>query len=219
MPQTPKNNKKKAEPELDLDDEKVLGAGLADQTLKPTSVSDWRRPVDSVLEADREGFIVELPSGNVIRMTRTMDMATLLKTGKIPNPLAGIVQSMIDNHTPIFPKTIKEGDAIMQLLDLMNEMAVRCIMEPPFDMPEARQKNETAEQYQDRLSTWEPAEGKISVWDLTPEDRQYIFAISQGAAADLASFREESDAAMEAFQASLRVPKPSKRTGGAKSKK
>lgn len=215
MPQTPK--KKTAEPKLD--NEKVLGAGLADQTLTPTSVDAWKKPLDFVVPQDAEGFIVELPSGNVIRMTRTMDMAQLLKTGKIPNPLAGIVQQMMDNHTPIFPKNITEGDAIMQLLDLMNEMAVRCIMEPPFDMPEVRKKGEDADAYQDRLAAWQPAEGKISVWDLTPEDRQFIFAISQGAAADLATFREESDAAMEAFQASLRVPKPSKRTGGTRSKK
>lgn len=193
-------------------------SGLADQSLKPTAATEWKKPLDFIVPMDREGFIVDLPSGNVVRMTRTMDMAHLLKMGKIPNPLAGIVQGMIDQRTDKFPDDMDTG-AISQLLDLMNEMAVRCIIEPPFAMPDRRKPDETGEQYQDRLSQWQAPEGKVSVWDLSPEDRQYIFAISQGAAADLASFRAWQEELVASLQDGAGVPKPTKRTTRAKSKK
>lgn len=223
----------------DPEEEKFLEDGLADQTLKPTPVSAWKKQ-DYEPVVEDEGFIAELPSGNVVRMTRTMDMAVLLKTGQIPNPLAGIVQTMIDQRTTDFPASMADDmAALTQLLDLMNETAVRVILEPPFDMPEKRKKNETGEQYQARLEVWKPdftdegkkqhklhsetdectCERKISAWDLTPEDRQYIFAVAQGAAADLARFREEQERVMASLQTRKPVPKPTKRTSRAKSKK
>lgn len=187
--------------------------------LTPTSVSDWKRGPDPVAGSEEEGFITELPSGNVVRIIRTLDMPVLLKTGQIPNPLAGIVQGMIDQRTATFPVEATDTKVLMQLLDLLNETAFRAILEPPFDMPEKRQKSETAEQYQERLDGWQPAEGKISVWDLTMEDRFFIFALAQGAAADLASFREEQARSLADVQASQGVRQPTKRTGGARPKK
>lgn len=222
----------------------ALGAGLADQKLVPTSPSAWKRTGQEPVP-EEDGFIAELPSGNVVRMTRTLDMPILLKTGKIPNPLAGIVQNMIDTRSTVFPVDQTDQKVLMQLLDLLNETAVRAIIEPPFDMPAKRQKGESAEKYMERLEDWQPeftelgrqqhakaikedpdhAEGpcfcerKISAWDMTMEDRFFVFAVAQGAAADLASFREEQERALAVLQAGEGVRKPTKRTGGTRSKK
>lgn len=195
-----------------------LGAGFTDQSISPTPVSEWKRATEVAPPPDQVGFMTELPSGNFIRMTRRMDLAFLLKTGQIPNPLAGIVQGMIDANTTRFPDDIS-ADSLMQLLDLMNETAVSAILDPQFDMPEKRQKGESAEQYMERLATWQPEEGKLSVWDLTSDDRNFVFAVAQGQAADLARFREESERALEALQDVKRSPKPTKRTSRAKSKR
>lgn len=188
--------------------------------LQVTQVGDWKTGREAVTsDGEEQGFITELPSGNVVRVMRTLDMPVLLKTGQIPNPLAGIVQGMIDTRSTTFPAAATDTQVLMQLLDLLNETAYRAILEPPFDMPEKRKKSETAEQYQERLEEWQPAKGKISVWDLTQEDRFYIFALAQGAAADLASFRAEQASALADVQAGAGVRKPTKRTGGSGSKK
>lgn len=222
-----------------------LGAGIADQQAPATRIEDWKRPSEAVPAAE-DGFYADLPSGNRVFMTRTLDMPILLRTGRIPNPLAGIVQKMIDTRSTAFPKEAAEPEVIMQLLDLLNETAVRCIIEPPFDAPAKRQKGETAEEVTARLEDWLPAftkhgleqhrealeadpnhdakplcgcQRKISVWDLTMEDRFFIFAVAQGAAADLASFREQQASHVADLQAGEGVRKPTKRTGGTRPKK
>lgn len=193
---------------------------VSDQTLEPTSIKDWKRePVQVATEV--EGFIAELPSGNVVRMVRTMDMPLLLKTGQIPNPLAGIVQGMIDSRTTQFPFDEMDTEVMMQLLDLLHETVVRSVIEPPFSMPAKRirkgKDKETPEAYMQRLEDWEPDPDTISVWDMDMSDRFFIFAVAQGAAADLASFREEQDRALADLQASAGVRDATQRAGGARS--
>lgn len=236
----PTNAKSKNKPAIDH--------GLPDQSQTPTSISSWKKGPAIPKPTRAEGFIVDLPSENVVLMTRTMDMPILLKTGKIPNPLAGIVQRMIDTRNPEYPQEAMDTEVMMQLLDLMHETIVRCVLEPPFDMPAPRVRSgkdiETAEDYQQRLSEWTPdftedgerehitlmdsdpeheksceCERKISVWDMYMDDRLYIFAVAQGAAADLASFRKEQERNVADLQAGERVRVPTKRTGGSRSKK
>lgn len=229
-----------------MPNDRPLGEGLADQNLTPTAPSAWKKATDvTAPEAEAEGFIAELPSGNVVKMTRTLDMPILLKTGRIPNPLAGIVQKMMDTRSAQFPQEASDPAVLMQLLDLLNETAVRAIISPPFDAPAKREKGETAEAYQERLEGWQPSftdvgqkqhlasikededhgngpcfcERKVSVWDMTMDDRFFVFAVAQGAAADLASFREQQSSLVAGLQAGSGVRKPTKRTGGARPKK
>lgn len=204
---------------------------FTDQSKIPTPASEWKSGRASESEALREdSFIVDLPSGNTVEMTRTVDMTVMLATGQIPNPLAGIVQKMIDSKTPNFPAEAgKDQKAMMQLLDLLNENACRVIISPKFAMPAKRSHDEngvrrkgpeeTPEDYMDRLGQWTCPEGFVSAWDLSMDDRLYIFAVAQGAAADLASFRLEQERNVEHLQASNGVRSPTKRTGGTRPKK
>lgn len=208
--------------------------GTADQNLAPTAAGDWKKSADFSPETTEvEGFITDLPSGNRIKMFRTLDMALLLKTGRVPNPLAGIVQGMIDARTMMFPVEKMDMEVMEQFLDLQHETIVRCVISPPFDMPDKRGwangkklplrqdeegktiPAETAEEYHARLEVWQPREGSVSVFDLSIDDRNFIFATAQGAAADLATFRTQQDGAVAGLQASRPVRKPTKRTGGA----
>lgn len=233
----PTNPKSKVTPAIDH--------GLPDQNQTPTPISAWKKSPVLPKPKREEGFIADLPSGNVVLMTRTMEMPILLKTGKIPNPLAGIVQKMIDTRNPEYPQEAMDTEVMMQLLDLMHETIVRSVIEPPFDMPAPRIRGgkdiETAEDYQQRLSEWKPdftedgakqhaelghdddsgcdCERKISVWDMFMDDRLYIFAVAQGAAADLASFRAEQERHVAGLQAGEGVRVPTKRTGGSRPKK
>lgn len=190
----------------------ITGDGLADQTLTPTAAGAWKK-VDEQ-PADEVGFIAELPSGNVIRMTRSLDMPILLKTGQIPNPLAGLVQKMIDTRSTTIPMDSTDPTSLMQLLDLLNETAAKVVLSPKFSCPERRGKKETGEQYQERLEGWEPDPGTLSIWDMTMEDKFFVFAVAQGAAADLARFRDEQERSLADLQASEGVRDAALGVGG-----
>lgn len=193
----------------------------ADQDLQVTTAAEWGKAAPAV----EEGFITELPTGNVIRMRRTMDMLVLLRTGQIPNPLAGIVKKMIDTGDPNFP-TDGGGTWAPQLLDLLDRTWMRAVMEPAFDAPPPQGKNEqglnieeTDEQYTERVARWNPKEGAISIFDVDVNDKLYVLIVAQGAAADLARFREVKDESLVAVQTGNRVPSATKRTSGARRKK
>lgn len=85
------------------------------KNLQVTPVEAWGKQQTST----EEGFVTELPSGNVVRMTRTLDLAEMLSTGRIPNPLAAIVQDMMAKGTEVFPPT-DDMKTIEQLMDLLN---------------------------------------------------------------------------------------------------
>lgn len=176
--------------------------------LQVTTPGEWGKKQ----VAEEEGFITELPSGNVIRMRRTMNMLTLLRQGRIPNPLASIVQKMIDTREINFNQVDADGKMAIQLLDMLDEGWLSAVIEPTFDGPEPRKPNESAEDFTERLNQWRPKEGAISVFDVDVQDKMYVFAVAQGAAADIARFREEQSAALESLEDVAEPPKPSKRT-------
>lgn len=146
--------------------------------LAPTPASAWK-------SERTEGFLVTLPSGNVARVRRTMDMLTLLKTGRIPNPLAVHLKKMIEGKG-VKQEEVRDTEIIQQMIDLAGETVPKMMIEPRCEVPP-----------EDDDGTWTPSEGAISLYDLTIEDRIYLMSVGQGAAADLASFRAATAAAMD----------------------
>lgn len=193
-----------------------------EQALQVTSVEEWGKKS----APPEEGFICPLPSGSVARVKRTLDMPLLLKAGKIPNPLAGIVQRMIDTRSTDFPTEEMDAETLGQLYDLLIQNAYKMILEPPVDMPDPRGTKdgipikETAEEYQERLSKWQPKKGHLSIFAIEVPDMVYLFAVGQGAAADLESFRAEQVPTLDAPSPSRQVRRAAKRTpaGGKKRK-
>lgn len=170
---------------------------------KITTAEEWHSP-------RVEGFPVQLPSGNVARVRRTMDLMVLLKAGKIPNPLAQKVQEMIDQGKVTLAVEDMDQQTIEQLGRLQMEtvaqvlVSPRCMI-PPEDAPDP--------------SVWEPPPGCISTYDLTPEDLAFLWNIAQGGTTDLESFRELTATFVAASQNGGHVPQPTKRTTRAKKKK
>lgn len=189
---------------------------LADQTLTPTPITEWgKKKTDS-------GIILELPSGNVCKIHRTMDMMTMLQAGKIPNPLARTINEMIDSGNPNLGEMLAQQESpevMRQLFDLVNRTTEKIWIEPPVSCPESRKKGEDWDDYAIRVDDWVPEEGTLSVFAIDMEDKMYAFAVAQGGPADLDRFREEQESVMGSVQASKPVVKPTKRTGGSRSKK
>jgi hypothetical protein len=150
-------------------------------TPQVTPASEWRKK--------KQGFVVTLPGGNVIRMRRTMDLFSLVKAGKIPNPLAGIVKSAMKQgggapDPEEMAKNLNE-EAIVQMLELVDASIPKIVLEP-----------RVVARPDDADFDWEPPEGAIEVTDLEVEERMFIYSVAQGGAADLESFREQQNSFM-----------------------
>lgn len=168
-------------------------------TPQPTSVSEWRKP-------DHKGFMVELPSGKSVRMFRNMDMLALLKQGRIPNPLAGMVQEMINKGGAVdMDKLQLDTDTLQQLLDLMDECVAKVVIEP-----------KVIRRPDDASADWEPPEDALEVGEIDIQDRLFIYTVAQGGATDLTQFREQQDKIMATTQDGPRVQPKAKRASRAK---
>lgn len=170
--------------------------------LEVTSVSEWRSPT-------KTGQIIELPSGNRARVKRTMDLMELLKAGKIPNPLNSIVEEMIAQGKADLSNEEIGADAVIQMIDFIDDNVVRAMVDPKCERPPAPKENETADEYSARLIEWEPPSGKLSVNDIDLDDRMFIFAFSQGLASDLESFRRAQGAVMAPISTGKELSVPS----------
>lgn len=184
-------------------------AESARNALVPSTVEGWgaKKPTE-------DGFVTELPSGEIVKMRRTLDLPVLLATGRIPNPLANIVQQMMQQGTTAFPAEMQDMNAVKQLMELLDSTVVACILEPPFSKPDARGDDESEEEWTARLTEWKPDEGTVSIYAMDVQDKMYVFAVAQGGAADLARFREEQAAALGDVQAGEGVPSAAKRAVG-----
>ena len=154
--------------------------------LQVTSADAWGTHAPTV----EEGFVTSLPSGNVVRMTRTLDLPELLATGRIPNPLASVVKEMMSKGITEFPPT-EDLDTVEQLMELLNATFCKAVLEPRFTHPGPRKHSEEMDSYLARVEAWQAPEGSVAVYNVLLQDKLFVFAVAQGAAADLARFREQ----------------------------
>lgn len=172
--------------------------------LEATPATAWRKKRE-------EGFLTTLPSGNVARIRRTMDLLTLLKTGSIPNPLRGVLQKSMNKGGAPQKVDLNEFDreALEQFIDLLDNTLASCFIEPKVQpTPEAPQKPEEATEeevaeWRQKLiewEQWEPDPGYIATGDIDMEDKMYVFTVAQGMVADVASFRNVTTAGMAPAQ-------------------
>lgn len=141
-----------------------------------TSAAAWQTAPEML------GHIIELPSGNKARLRRTLDLPELLKSGKIPNPLASIVNEIIGQKKPNF-ETGEDPQAMVQLIELINKQIPRIFVDPKV-------QSEPADWDEDEKGKWEPDAGYLSLEMIGYEDRMFAFAFAQGGPSDVALFRQ-----------------------------
>jgi hypothetical protein len=156
----------------------------------PTSASQWG-------SSRLQGVLVELPSGNTARIRRQVDLMVMLKTGQIPNPLAGIIHEMIRSGAKDFPKDKMDEKPINQMLQMVEDICVKVFIEPRVEAP--------PQDLVDR-EEFQPSEGAISVDDLTVQDKFFVFQFVQGGSKDLEPFRLEPNQAVAVAQDGSGVP-------------
>lgn len=213
------------------DDKVVLPPGWRDQLQPPrpemparvapttaTSASAWR-------SIRLEGQLVPLPSGNVARLRRTLDLFTLIKENRLPNPLAGFVSKLIGGGLEKLQEGSTEDevleaaqasgekissgevdDAVMgQLLVLIDMCLPDIFIEPRvMSVPEG-----------ENPATWVPDDPEaIALPDVDLSDRMAAFAWAQGGILQLKSF-PDAGASVAAPPHGDDVPLPPKRPASA----
>lgn len=209
---------------------------MPDQNAKVTSADEWRKQKE-------QGFIVSLPaSGHNCRVRRTMDLLHMVRTGRIPNPLAGLVQGFIKGEKSTISMADMDRETVSEMVKLVNTTVSRMMLEPRVQvMPEFDTMGDkdlyewakrlevetppqgaelTEEEYsnlRDELTwKWEPREGFISAEDIELEDRFFLFSIAQGGTADAESFRQQQAQFMAAASAGEGISTEAKQPAGDK---
>lgn len=188
------------------------------QPQRPTSATEWR-------SSRKAGFLSTLPSGNVARLRRTMDLLTLLRTGTIPNPLRGIINEMIQGQgeKTLDPSEMSE-EGFIQFVDLLNDTVVKCVIEPSVQKhpdapkpPDDPEDSATYERFQEEMvawEQWEPEPGYLSTNDFELEDKMFIFMVAHGMASDLSSFREVQDQSVASVQDGINLQREAEQPSG-----
>jgi hypothetical protein len=144
-----------------------------EEVLKPTPSTEWQSP-------RKIGFTTQLPSGNIIRMKRTLDLLGMLEGGSIPNPLDSRIRRSIEDGKPFLNFNEMDEASKIQTIEWINGCVVRAVISPAvWLVPDGKD-----------WRTWEAPHPAISIEDLTLEDRLFIFQAAQGGAASVERFRE-----------------------------
>lgn len=154
---------------------------------QPTPASLWKK-------SGPEGFVVELPSGQAVMMHRNVDFFAMLREGNVPNPLQGIISKMVTkiqggDDTPIAVEPDEEAMRAMFLF--IDQMVCDVVLDPLIVMPPIDPAEKAA---------WQQPENTVSIDDVEPDDRMFIFQVALGGAADLERFRKQQAEAVEATQ-------------------
>src|SRR5580765_7201439 len=136
---------------------KANGRGAA----SPTSALTWKKPYV-------EGELVEFPSGNVARL-KPMSLDTLIRLGRVPNVLLGLVASDLigktDDETPL-----SDEEVTSELVRMMDTLALTMFLEP-------------------RVVEENPGSAEISVDMVSMTDKQFLMELVLDGSHKLRSFR------------------------------
>jgi len=167
---------------------------------KVTPATQWNSKVGP-------GMVIELPSGNFAKVRRTMNLPTLLASGQIPNPLADIIREMIESKSSQLNIAETDTKAMEQMVMLVDSQMPTIFVEPKVERcPDGWDT--------DKQGLWQPSEGALNVLEVDFEDKFYLFVWAQGAALDVARFRERAAQGMASLQHGEGVASDSGATDG-----
>lgn len=178
------------------------------KTPQITSAQAWS-------QGQADGVVTELPSGKIVMLVRKLDLPVMLRSGRIPNPLAGVIRKMINGgqEKPGLPEEMSQDPVVFeQMMDMVDNAVAAAMVEPKAIVPPTKGKHpstaigfsETDEAFQKRWNDYEDVladveANTISTDWVSLEDKIFIFFFSQGGAADLATFRTATGNAMAAL--------------------
>lgn len=176
---------------------------------------------------ERIGGIIELPSGLVIRWRNPGGLRAFMSGGNIPNLLLNTVEKSLKGGKGVDEKMAEElvsklaenPEMLDQMMDLYDEVALKCFVEPRLHrVPTWEDVERNNQKHPDALAE-DPEDlrydDKLYVDELPDDDKAFLFQLISGGTKDLATFREQLQSNMDALAAKSSdtpTPKRSSRT-------
>lgn len=140
----------------------------------------------SAFKKKREGRLLQLPSGLVVRAMR-VDLQTFIARGSVPNPLMTVVQeALAKGDKANIPEMVglEDGSVDLEMVNEMMEIVDSVLVETVL-APKVHPLPAEGEEPNDEL---------LYVNDVDPEDKMFIFQWAVGGTDDVERFREEAGA-------------------------
>ena len=125
----------------------------------------------------------------------------MLKDGRIPNPLATIINEMVAKKGQANIRADEMAPAeLYEMLKLVDDVVSRAVLEPLVAVAPQKYLLEPDEDGSPKLNPerleWVCPEGHLPTDEITWEDRLFIFGVALGGATDLETFRAQQASAM-----------------------
>lgn len=156
-------------------------------------------------KARKQGITLDLPSGLTV-VARRASLQSFLKKGDVANPLMPLIEESLKKGKEVDPAKLmsKDGsdegvdvDKVNEMFELVNEVCMGSVVTPELH-PE--------------LKDGEVEDPEIVyISDVDEEDRMFIFQWAIGGTTDLATFRAEAQAGLDALAEGKDAPRTAKR--------
>jgi hypothetical protein len=165
-----------------------------------TTAAEWKQNSDAPVP-------VTVPSGNTC-LARKPGMRAFVKAGLIPNSLLPIVMRAVRKQAePDFKELEGDGGRLQDMIRLMDNVVVHCVMEPRVH-PTPPQEDLSDARYDE---DFERDEDKLYVDQVDPDDKAFLFQWACGGTSDLEQFREQSEQLLAGASGGQDVRRPAKR--------
>lgn len=172
----------------------------------------------------KKGTPIELPSGLVV-VARRVSLTSFLQRGEVPNALMDIVQEALQKGQNVDPASVIGVDGDDQTVDLemvndmfemVNDIVKEMVVEPKIHpLPEVLDEdNELVENPTPEEVEEAKDDDLLYIDELDEDDKMFLFQWATGGTADIANFREEASASLDALAQSKKLqqrPQPTDR--------
>jgi len=139
----------------------------------------------------RSSGLLQLPSGEVVKVKNLGGLKALLSDGMIPNSLMPLVESaMTSGQVPDMKEVITKDSKIDyslvdDMMHLNDQIAMRCVVEPKVHPVPENEKDRD--------------DDLLYIDEIPEEDKMFIFQWVTGGTKDVEAFRKELESSMVAM--------------------
>lgn len=159
----------------------------------------------------KKGGTLPLPSGLSV-VARRVELRTFLKRGDVPNSLLEIVEEALNKGGEMDPKALldaEEGsvdmDMVEDMYDTVDLVVIECVINPkvhPLVWTAGDLEKELIPPdggVGDEISEEDRDENTLYIDEFDDEDKMFLFQWATGGTADIATFRKEASASLDAL--------------------
>lgn len=169
----------------------------------------------------KKGSPLELPSGLVV-VARRVELRTFLTRGKgeVPNPLMTVIEEALNKgQSADIGKIagVEEGevnmDMVMDMYEMVNSVVIETVVSPKVHPLPTHDEEGNELEGEDAIEEAKDEE-LLYIDEVDDEDKMFLFSWATGGTSDLATFRSETGASMDALaQGSVGSNTPQRTTG------